>query len=221
MPFEQLVQNLELQRDLSRNPLFQVSFALQNMPVEPLALAGIQVERLPMDKDSTPFDWTVLVWDDQRALRVHWAYNAGLFSRERMQSAIANFQTLLELIVTQPDLPIDRLNLVNEADRRSEIVEWNATQHPYPRELPLAQLFEAQVEKDSQRPGVALQSGRMDLRRAEPIRQPPGAQPARPGRPAGRPGGGLPGALCPHGCSVPGDPQGGRGLFTARPGLPK
>jgi amino acid adenylation domain-containing protein len=143
LPFEKLVEELDPDRDLSRNPLFQVAFALQNAPMQPLELPGLMLEPAPLESGSTRFDLEVHLWEPAHGLRSLWqsqeglsgfiSYSTDLFDKDRIQRLVGHFQTLLEGIVANPDAHLSDLPLLTPAEYQQIVVEWNRS--------PLAPLF--------------------------------------------------------------------------------
>jgi non-ribosomal peptide synthetase component F len=117
LPFEKLVEELHPERDLSRNPLFQVVFALQNAPMQPLELPGLTLNPLKFDVSTTRFDLELHLWEQGHGLSGLWeemsgglrgfvAYNTDLFDASTIARMCQHFQTLLEGIVANPDAQI-------------------------------------------------------------------------------------------------------------------
>jgi amino acid adenylation domain-containing protein len=135
LPFEKLVEELDPERDLSRNPLFQVAFALQNAPMQPLELPGLRLEPAPLPSSSARFDLEVHLWEPTHGLRSLWqsqeglsgfiAYSTDLFDRDRMGRLIGHYQTLLEGIVANPDDRLSDLPLLPDTEYQQVVVEWN------------------------------------------------------------------------------------------------
>ncbi len=134
LPFEKLVEELDPDRDPSRNPLFQVAFALQNAPMQPLELPGLKLEPAPLESGSTRFDLEVHLWEPAHGLRSLWqsqeglsgfiSYSTDLFDRDRIHRLVGHFQTLLEGIVTNPDAHLQDLPLLTSVEQQ-QLVEWN------------------------------------------------------------------------------------------------
>ncbi|MCP5150487.1 MAG: amino acid adenylation domain-containing protein [Chromatiales bacterium] len=122
VPFEALVDALEPERDPSRNPLFQVSFAVQNAPIEPLALPGLTLEPVPSDEHATRFDLEVQVWQTPDALTLITYYSPDLFERATVERMLAHFERLLEMMVAAPDESVDVGSLLAPLER-AEILE--------------------------------------------------------------------------------------------------
>ena len=147
LPFEQLVDALQPERNLSHSPLFQVMFILQNAPMEKLELPGLTLTPLEMESITAKFDLTLSMEETDRGLRGTLEYNSDLFDRTTMTKMAKHFQTLLEAIVANPQQRISELPLLSEAERHQLLVEWNDTQAKYPQDQCIHQLFEAQVER--------------------------------------------------------------------------
>jgi len=157
LPFERLVEELQPERDLSRNPLFQVVFALQNAPLEALELPGLTLSPLNFDPGTTRFDLEFhlsarsgslasLGGDRADGLGVLAVYNTDLFDAATITRMLAHFHHLLLGIIADPDRILSDLPLLSQAERHNLLVEWNDTQAHYPN-LCIHQLFEAQVEQ--------------------------------------------------------------------------
>ena len=147
IPFETLVEQLNPTRTLRHSPLFQVSLVLQNnVPVE-MELPGLTITALEQDYPIAKFDLTLYVSEQNGQLYCVWEYATSLFTEQTIQRMGEHFEVLLRGIVEDPERPVSRLPLLSEAERQRILVEWNATQAPYPQDKCVHKLFEAQVAK--------------------------------------------------------------------------
>ncbi|MHC0062944.1 non-ribosomal peptide synthase/polyketide synthase [Nostoc sp. UIC 10890] len=147
LPFEMLVEELQLERNLDRNPLVQVVFALQNAPSSDWDLPGLKVEGMPSGLDSVRLDLEVYLWDMPEGLGGFCSYNADLFDAATIARMMQHFVTILGAIVANPQQPVALLPLLTQRDRHQILIEWNDTQADYPQHKCIHQLFEAQVER--------------------------------------------------------------------------
>jgi len=144
LPFEQLASALLQTRDPSRNPLFQVLFALQNAPSEPLVLPGLTLAPLDIETSIAKFDLTLVLTETETGLEGGFEYNTDLFERATIERMAAHFRNLLESAVAAPDQPIAALPLLSTAERQRLLVDWNDVAVDFPGEG-LATLFERQA----------------------------------------------------------------------------
>jgi amino acid adenylation domain-containing protein len=147
LPFERLVEELHLARTLSRNPLFQVMFVLQNARLETLEAPGLTVTPLEVDNGTTHFDLTLHIADTGHQLIATLAYNTDLFESATIARMLRHFTMLLETVCASPGLRLSELPLLTEAERQHILVKLNDTGADQPNELCIQQLFEAQVER--------------------------------------------------------------------------
>ena len=135
LPFEKLVEELRPERDLSRNPLFQVMFVLQNTPRPLPQPAGLSIERVDVLAATSPFDLSLYLRERDGKLIGFFEYNTDLFEPSTIERMIGHFETLLKGIVADPERPISTLPLLTEAERHQLLVEWNDTAADYPKDL--------------------------------------------------------------------------------------
>jgi len=103
LPFEKLVEELQLPRDISRSPLFQVMFVLQNAPTrQALQLTGLTLTPLMLDPGTTQFDLSCHMWEEGEELFGLFEYNTDLFEHATIERMQGHFQILLEGIVADP-----------------------------------------------------------------------------------------------------------------------
>ena len=146
-PFEKLVEELQPERDPGRNPLFQVMFALQNVPHSTLDLPGLELGRMEIADTRTMFDLDVCLWENEEGLKGEFVYNANLFDRATIERMAGHYQRILEGIVADPEQRLSEAPLLTEAERHQMLVEWNDTAVDYPRDKCIHKLFEEQAEK--------------------------------------------------------------------------
>jgi len=131
LPFERLVEELHIERDLSRNPLFQVMFVLQNAPMQAVELPGLSLNPVIADGGTTHFDLTLHIVDSEQGLLATVAYNTDLFDADTITRMLGHFQTLLESIVKDPDQHLSDLSLLTDAERRQVLVGRSDILHDY------------------------------------------------------------------------------------------
>ena len=147
LPFDKLVEELQRERDLSRNPLFQVVFAYQNYPPAEFRLPRLKVEYLELESTTAKFDLALSLTESDSNWKGFIEYSTDLFDRSTIARMARHFMTLLRSIVADPDQPIATLPLLTAAERRQILVEWNSTEGRHPGRLCMHQLFEAQAQR--------------------------------------------------------------------------
>ncbi|MBV9789285.1 MAG: amino acid adenylation domain-containing protein, partial [Chloroflexi bacterium] len=147
VPFELVVDHVQPTRDLSRSPLFQVMFILQNMPRSTIALPGLALEPLVAEQHTAKFDLTLTLSETAEGLRGQVGYRTDLFDGATIDRLITHYQTLLEAIVLEPSQRIVDLPLLSETDLQTLLVDLNDTAQPYPDEQCLHELIAAQAAR--------------------------------------------------------------------------
>jgi amino acid adenylation domain-containing protein len=156
LPFEQLVQEIQPERNLTQSPLFQVLFALQNTPSRTLELSGVTFAPWETDRATAKFD-LFLAMSDSQGLAMALEYNTDLFDEETVRQLLANLKTLLESIAARPRARLSELALLTATEREENLTKWNQTARAYDRELNVATLFEQQVAEGPQRIAVEFE----------------------------------------------------------------
>ena len=147
LPFEKLVEELQPERDLSRVPLSQVFFALQNVPQEALTLPNLALEQQKVESGTVKYDLSFFLSEEEQSLKGRLVYNAGLFDDATIERMLGHLQTLLKGIVEDPERHLSELPLLSEAERYQLLFEWNETATVYPRDRCVHERFEEQVER--------------------------------------------------------------------------
>ncbi|MEH2000613.1 MAG: condensation domain-containing protein [Nostoc sp.] len=109
LPFEKLVEELQPERDLSRNPLFQVMFILQNAPIPSLELPGLSLHPLEVDSGTSKFDLKLSIWESSEGFNGSLEYKTDLFDAKTIERMIGHFEILLRNVVEQPDIRLNEL----------------------------------------------------------------------------------------------------------------
>lgn len=165
MPFEELVKDLQPERNLSYSPLFQVMFTLQNVTRQTLKLAGLNLDSVKTENTTAKFELVMEVEENEQGLRVTLQYNTGLFDRATVERLAGHYRTLVESALINPDLRISRLPLLTEPECRQFLFDWNDTARPLPPDATATKLFEVRVGVQPQ--AVAVVGDKEQLTYAE------------------------------------------------------
>jgi surfactin family lipopeptide synthetase A len=161
IPFEKLVEEIQPERSLSHNPLFQVLFAFRNVPSHQLTLDGLELKLLRGDRTTSKFELGLFVSEINDGLGLRWEYNCDLFDPETITRMSEHFALLLQSSLAEPDRPISKLPLLGESERRQSTVEWNSTAAEYPRDKCVHELFELQVARTPDAFAVSFRDQRL------------------------------------------------------------
>jgi amino acid adenylation domain-containing protein len=154
LPFERLVEALDSGRDLSRTPLFQVMFVLQNAPEVPVELPGVDVVPYDLDSGASQFDLTLGVTARDGELELSLVYAADLFDGVTAQRLLAHWQTLLAHLSEDLCRPASVLPLLGAAERHQVEREWNDREAGDGPELSLHARFSRQAARQGARMAV-------------------------------------------------------------------
>jgi amino acid adenylation domain-containing protein len=147
LPFEKLVEELQPERDLNRNPLFQVLFVLHNNPPIDPKFSGLALSPVQVEAETAKFDLSLFITPAEEGLLGTLAYSTDLFDGDTVARMMVHFQTLLEGIAANPRRRLSNLPLLGKSDLDRLLVDWNNAKTDYADGNCVHDLFEAQVQR--------------------------------------------------------------------------
>ncbi|MDE1361764.1 lichenysin synthetase A [Bacillus paralicheniformis] len=157
-PFEELIEKLNIQRDMSRNPLFDAVFSMRNADLKDLSMEGITLKPYDFAHQTAKFDLTLTAAEEDGLLVFEMEYNTALFKHESIERWRGYWVNLLEAVAENPDARLSELSLLDEAEKRRIVQNWNETRLAVPQDKTVHELFEAQVLRTPDR-GAAVYNG--------------------------------------------------------------
>ncbi|MBF0399051.1 MAG: amino acid adenylation domain-containing protein, partial [Desulfobacterales bacterium] len=139
VPFEHIVEHLNVQRSLSYSPLFQVMFTMQNTPIEEFRLTDISITQLEQSYPISKFDLSLGLQETDDGLKGEFEYNIDLFDQSTIERMSSHFKILLENIVNQAEQSIGKLQLLTDKEQ-NQFKEWNNTYVDYPKDKTIVDL---------------------------------------------------------------------------------
>lgn len=164
-PFDELLDNLPLEKDASRSALFDIMVVLQNITADTVSNSEAAQQNAQQDSEGKPapsddlaidghmgaenklskFDMTFEIREAGEQLFVRLEYNTDIYTEATIQRLANHYSQMLDMMAAQPDAPIHQLQLLNDAEQKQILNDFNNTQAPYPADKNIVQLFEAQV----------------------------------------------------------------------------
>lgn len=144
-PFEKLVKKLNLQKDISRNPLFDVMFIYQNIPLNKLKLANKNIKFIESKTNISKFDISLEVIPSTHTIRLE--YCCDLFKKHTMVQFMLHYLEALENMYKNSSLKISEISILNKSECNYLLNDFNDTNLYYPEKETISTLFEKQVEK--------------------------------------------------------------------------
>ncbi|PHM69304.1 Amino acid adenylation [Xenorhabdus kozodoii] len=145
LPFEQVVEALQPERNLSYSPIFQVMLALNNTPAKALTLPNLQLSTVEQPHRNAHFDLTLSLTETEAGLVGALEYAADLFDTATVERMIGYFTNVLTAMVTDETQPIATLPMLPASERHQLLGDFNATQVAFPQDMLIHQRFEAQA----------------------------------------------------------------------------
>ena len=167
LPFEKIVEIVQPERDLSRNPVFQVMF-LFNVVEELSEEEARQIsdnlseEIISGDVAGSHVDLALSVKDEGSRLSIGFDYNDDLFEAATIRRMMTHYRSLLDVSIAAPKTPIDQFELFSDAEKQLILYQWNQTQVDYDKNETLCSLFEQQVNRTPQSIAVSYEEQSLD-----------------------------------------------------------
>jgi amino acid adenylation domain-containing protein len=163
VPFERLVEELSPERSLNATPIFQVIFALHNVPSVAQQLPGLRINSVIADDLRLRFDLEVHASEIEGKLDIAWLYNRDLFDRWRIEQMSRHFVRLLDIVSADCPQHIEQIDLLQPEERQRILNDWNLPGNNV-AEATLPELFQSQAAKTPDRVAVVFQDQSLTYR---------------------------------------------------------
>ncbi|MBT2605232.1 amino acid adenylation domain-containing protein, partial [Bacillus sp. ISL-53] len=143
-PFDLLVENAKVDRDLSRSPIFSVMFQLVHS-TENFQLGDLSCRSLETETTMTNFDLMIICTETPEGLDIKFRYRNDLFDMDTIQRWIRYFSVMIDSILKDSNQKLTNLAIIDEQEQCQLLIEWNDTKNIYPRDSCIHQLIEQRV----------------------------------------------------------------------------
>ncbi len=147
LPFEKLVEELQVARDTGRQPLFQVMFAMQTEQPSSFTLPGLRFEAIDSESLTAKFDLNLFLTESPQGLVGVFEYNTDLFETATIARMATHFERILQAVVQTPQTRLLDLPLLSEAEERRVIEGLNAHSHVASESVTVHEQFARQATK--------------------------------------------------------------------------
>lgn len=161
IPFEQLVDLLQVPRSVQHTPLFQIMFSMDTNEEASLNLPGLEFTPMTPGDVASKFDLDIGAQITEEGIQMNWHFDSALFSAKKIETFHRHYETLLRGIIAAPTGNLSELPMLSDAEQSYLLQTLNDTQYDYHSGQCLHQLFEAQVAKTPN--AIALISGEEQL----------------------------------------------------------
>jgi amino acid adenylation domain-containing protein len=163
-PFEVLVEKAGVRRDISRNPLFDTMFIMQNMDMATLQTDDFVAHPYVFDNRTSKFDLSVEAFDRGKTIEFTLEYCTDLFREETVRRLSIHFLNALGDIVQNPSKKLSQINILSEAERRQLLYAFNDTDTDYPQDKTIQQIFEEQAANSPENTALVFRDKKMTYR---------------------------------------------------------
>ncbi len=146
-PFDELVKELNIKRDASRNPLFDVMFVYQNNGYPTIDFEKAQVEYFIPDNNISKFDLTLEVIPTKDEFSLRFEYCTKLFDENFIKRFSTHYTNILKIILENSTIKIADIDMLSTAEKNQILHDFNDTYMNYPHNKTITDLFEEQVKK--------------------------------------------------------------------------
>ncbi|MGA5820365.1 amino acid adenylation domain-containing protein [Kitasatospora sp. NPDC094028] len=164
LSFERLVEELHPRRDLSRSPVFQVSFIFQNIPVPEFEGLGLRMEPVEVESATSRFDLTLEVFDRPEGMTGLFEYNSDLFDVDTVRRMSRHLTRLVENLVADPDRPVTQVSMLPAEEEQRLRTAWQRPRRDWPAPLAAHRRFEEQARRTPDAPAVQAADGTLGYR---------------------------------------------------------
>ncbi|WP_262421932.1 condensation domain-containing protein [Bacillus aquiflavi] len=146
-PFDELVEKLDLTRDMSRSALFDTMFVMQNFDHDEFEMKDLTFAPYEMEAHVSKFDLTLTAIEEDQKIKCVLNYGTKLFKKETMERLAKHLIHIFQAIIDQPERSLHDISMLSEEETERLLYEFNDTKAYYPKDKTISQLFEEQVKR--------------------------------------------------------------------------
>ncbi|MEW7292227.1 non-ribosomal peptide synthetase, partial [Aquimarina sp. 2304DJ70-9] len=143
--YEALIDELKIERDTSRNPLFDVLFSYQNFIEKGLDIPGLKLSEYPNDSRMSKFDMSLTATGNNNQFSFSIAYSLDLFTEQTIERFVGYYKSIVAAVTENIDIKLSDINILSAEEQNQLVDEFNDTYSPYPREDSIVSVFETHV----------------------------------------------------------------------------
>ena len=163
-PYEDLIELLQIERDTSRNPLFDVMFVFQNFEQSALSLPGLSLKPYAYEHTVAKFDLTLTAVEIEEELSLGLEYSTALFKRETIERFVHYLTSITEEVIRDREKAIKAIDVLSEGEKDLLLKGFNDTACEYPKDESILSSFDRWVERDGARTALIWEGTRMSYR---------------------------------------------------------
>ncbi|MBF0102753.1 MAG: amino acid adenylation domain-containing protein [Desulfobacterales bacterium] len=157
-PFDKLVDELSMKRDLSRSPVFDIMLVVEQNDLAFPEIDGLRFIRIEPIHYFSKFDLSLYIQQDTQGLRFAMEYNTDLFKKERMIRMLSHFFELIKHGITMPNTSIADINILTDSEKTCLLETFQVRAPHYIIPKTISELFEDQVQKTPDEPAVLFEN---------------------------------------------------------------
>ncbi len=167
--FEDLIELVGVERDVSRNPLFDVMFVLLNMsvdsgPMEPSSIQGLHVQPFEFENPVSKFDLTLICIETGNTVAARFEYSTELFGQETVRRFIGYYKKIIESILADPAIPISAIELLTEREKHKLLNQFNDTAREKIADPVIHRMFQREVDLHPDSAAIVLEDQNLTYR---------------------------------------------------------
>lgn len=162
--FDKLVEELGIQRNMSRNPIFDTMFVLQNIRLPEMKADGLIFTSREYETGVSKLDLTLEIFEDKDILDLNFEYCTKLFKRETIECMARYFVNIIKTVIKNSEIRLMDIEIMQQDEKRKLLFEFNNTEKVYPKNKTVYQMFEEQVERTPDKTAVLFEGEKLTYR---------------------------------------------------------
>ena len=146
-PFDELINKLNIERDSSRNPLFDIMFIYQNNLFQKFNFKGINAEYYLPNSNTSKFDLSLEVIPTDDNFKLIFEYSTKLFDKDFIENLSEHYLNIVDTVLNNVHTKIKNISIISEKEKNKLLYEFNHTSSEAPRYKDIVNLFEQQVSR--------------------------------------------------------------------------
>ncbi|MBS5824841.1 MAG: amino acid adenylation domain-containing protein [Clostridium argentinense] len=159
--FEELISQLDIARDFSKNPLFDVMFTFQNIDIENIEIEGLKFRPYEFENKISKFDMTLSAIESKEKITFNLEYCTKLFKRETVERLSKHYMNILKAVVNNVEIKLSEIDIISKEEKNQLLYDFNSGKVEYPKNKTIHELFEEQVKRTPNNIAVVCENNKL------------------------------------------------------------